>query len=135
MAISKKQRQQVYDKSGGVCWYCGEPLKKGWHVDHLEPVVRGSKVVKDNSNSPYSHKLVSDGTMRKPELDTLTNMVPSCAPCNIFKFTYSIEDFRQEIEAQKVRVLKQSSGSRIAERFGILEIKNIPVKFWFETQD
>ena len=105
---------------------------KGWHADHIEPIERGSKIVRDTSSSPYSHKMVADGTMRNPGRDKLENMVPACPPCNLFKFTFSVEEFRQEIEAQKIRVLKQSSGSRIAQRFGILEIKNIPVRFWFE---
>lgn len=40
MAISKKQREVVFNKYGGKCAYCGCALEKGWHVDHVEPCRR-----------------------------------------------------------------------------------------------
>ncbi|WP_027859234.1 HNH endonuclease [Marinobacterium jannaschii] len=136
MALTKKQRQQVWNKSGGKCWYCGTDLpEKGWHADHVEPIYRETKIVKDRSDSPYSHKTVSTGASLRPHKDKLENMVPACAPCNLFKATYSVEFFRKEIEAQIERVRKASSGFRIAERMGIIQPKpNMPVVFWFEQQ-
>lgn len=135
MGLTKKQRQQVWDKSGGKCWYCGCDLpEKGWHADHLEPIIRRTMIVEDTSDSPYSHKSVSTGESHRPQHDKLANMVPACAPCNLFKTTFSVEFFRQEIEAQIERVRKAGSGFRIAERFGLIEAKPKSVVFWFETQ-
>jgi len=134
-SLTKKQRQQVWNKSNGKCWYCGCELpQKGWHVDHLEPVIRETAVVRDTSDSPYSHKTVSTGACLKPELDTIDNMVPACAPCNLFKSTFSVEFFRQEIEAQIERARKTSVNFRTAERFGLIKAEPAPVVFWFEEQ-
>lgn len=136
MSLSKKQRQLVWNKSGGKCWYCGCKLpERGWHADHVEPIIRESKIVPDKSDSIYSHKIIATGKCGRAQHDTVDNMVPSCAPCNLFKATYDIEFFRKEIEAQIERVRKASSGFRIAERFGLIESKPQTVKFWFETQD
>ena len=130
-----KKRQTIWDKSGGKCWYCGCDLPlKGWHIDHVEPIIRDTIIVEDTSDSQYSHKSVSTGTSLRPHLDTIENMVPSCAPCNLFKFTFDVEFFRKEIAAQRERVRGASSGFRIAERFGIIEVIKNPVVFWFERQ-
>ena len=45
--MTKKDRQIVFDKYNGKCAYCGCELVKGWHVDHIEPIVRDSKWNRD----------------------------------------------------------------------------------------
>lgn len=134
MILTKKQRKQVWDKSDGKCWYCGCELPaKGWHADHFEPIIREVECVRDNSNSPYSHKSIHTGKSLRPHLDNIDNLVPSCAPCNLFKHTFNVDFFRSEIEAQIERVRKSSSGFRIAERMGIITTKpEKRVVFWFE---
>jgi len=142
-ALTKKQRQEVLDKSGGVCWYCGCDLpKKGWHADHFEPVLRTDWACKgpklsDGGFGPVPDEikdLLGNGMVR-PENDKLENIVPACAPCNLFKSAYKLEFFREEIAAQIERVRSASSGFRIAERMGIIESKpSIKVVFWFERQ-
>jgi len=135
VALNKKQRQAVWNKSGGKCWYCGCELpERGWHADHVQPIIRESKIVPDTSDSIYSHKFVHTGKCGRAHYDTVDNMVPACAPCNLFKATYDIEFFRKEIEAQIERVRRATSGFRIAERFGLIEAKPQPVKFWYEAQ-
>lgn len=134
ITLSKKQRQAIWDKTGGKCWYCGCDLPGKWHADHVEPIIRKTKIVKDHSDSQYSHKVVSTGECCRPQHDIIDNMVPACIPCNLFKTTFSVEGFRQEIEAQAERVRRYSSGFRIAERFGLVEVKPQPVTFWFERQ-
>ena len=65
--MTQTQRQQVFQKTGGHCAYCGCELpSKGWHLDHVKPVYRGHDGV-----SP-SHR----GT------DTVDNALPACARCN-----------------------------------------------------
>jgi 5-methylcytosine-specific restriction endonuclease McrA len=143
MALTKKQRQQVWGKSGGKCWYCGGDLpEKGWHADHLEPikrevgpVTRGPRLSSTDFGPVPDHiqKLLDDG-MAHPERDRVENMVPACAPCNLFKSTYSIEGFRREIGEQVERVRRGSVNFRTAERFGLVEATGVPVVFWFEEQ-
>lgn len=59
-SISKKERQVVFDKTYGKCFYCGCDLIGNWHVDHFKPFSVG-------------------GT------DFIDNLVPSCRKCNILK--------------------------------------------------
>lgn len=134
MSLTKKQRQIVWNKSEGFCWYCGchIPLESRWHADHLEPVIRQLTSVPNPAGSMYTHKLVCNGEMYKPENHTIENMVPACAPCNNFKFTFPLEDFRQELEAQIERARKSSVNFRNCERFGLIEVKPAKVVFWFE---
>ena len=46
MNLSKAQRVELLAKYGGKCAYCGVPLGKGWHADHLEPIKRQMKWVR-----------------------------------------------------------------------------------------
>ncbi len=127
MALTKKQRKQVWDKSGGKCWYCGCDLpEKGWHADHFEPVIREADFV--------AGKFIPNGKVLRPGNDKLANIVPACAPCNLFKTTFDVEFFRQEIHAQIERARKSSVNFRTAERFGLIEAKPQRVEFWFEQQ-
>lgn len=113
-----KKRRAIFDKSGGKCWYCGCNLpEKGWHVDHFEPVYRNCGV---------------NGDLH-PERHHIDNLVPACAPCNLFKSVFDLEAFRCEIDAQRERCRKASSGFRIAERMGLIEVHSKPVVFWFES--
>ena len=38
--MKKDIRQTIFDKYDGRCAYCGYPLEKVWHVDHLLPLER-----------------------------------------------------------------------------------------------
>lgn len=144
MALSKKQRQQVREKSGGKCWYCGGELpEKGWHVDHVEPVIRAVRPMRSKGSHPWGYTeeqldemqgAFADSGMDKPENDHIGNMVPACAPCNLFKSVFSVQEFRREIEAQVERARKTSVNFRTAERFGLIKAYPAPVVFWFEEQ-
>lgn len=132
--MASKKRIAIWNKSKGYCWYCGcdIPLGSRWHADHMEPVIRELTRVENPARSMYSHKYVCKGGMHKSENNTIDNMVPACAPCNNFKHTFSIEDFRSELEAQIDRARKSSVNFRNCERFGLIEIKPSKVVFWFE---
>ncbi len=135
MGISKKQRKIIWEKSGGKCWYCGCDLpERGWHADHVNAVIRGSAIVKNKAGSMYSHRIVSTNEKLWPENDTIDNLVPACAPCNLFKSTYGLEFFRAEIAAQVDRARKSSVNFRTAERFGLVQAVDRPVVFWFEQE-
>jgi 5-methylcytosine-specific restriction endonuclease McrA len=138
MALSKAQRKQVWDKSGGVCWYCGNKLpEKGWHADHVDAVYR--LPTKASYASAWGvvpesiQKLLDNGGMEKPENNKISNIVPACAPCNLFKSVFTVEQFRNEISFQVDRARKTSVNFRTAERFGLIECRPIKVVFWFEA--
>ncbi len=130
MSFSKKERQEIWNKSGGICWYCGCQLpEKGWHADHFIPVIR---ITKRESLGGFKWKNVVVG-IENPEMDTIENTVPSCAPCNLFKSVWDVEFFRFELEAQIERARKGSVNFRNAERFGLITINEPKVTFWFEA--
>lgn len=67
MGFSEEQLNDIYDKTGGYCEYCGKKIasvnygkvgeRGAWEVDHSNPKSRG-------------------GT------DYQRNLVPACIPCN-----------------------------------------------------
>lgn len=117
MKLSKEERQQIFDKYGGKCAYCGCELTKGWHADHFEPIVRNW----------------TDGTCEKPENNILSNMMPSCPSCNIMKSSLSIEHFRQQISQFVNSLNSYSTQYKFAKKYGLVRETAIEVKFYFET--
>lgn len=117
MALTKKQRAELRMKFGGRCAYCGCELSDKWHADHVEAVRR-------NISNGYA--------MDKPENDTVSNMVPACIPCNLFKMCSTVEDFRNRIATQVDVTRRASRSYRTAESFGLVQPTNAPVVFWFE---
>ena len=106
-AIPKAVRKRVLARFDGRCGYCGKP-DSARHVDHVWPVYRG-------------------GT------DDEENLMPACRTCNIRKATHTVEEFRHEVAMQPQR-LEHIAGFRIALALGLLEVRDVPVKFYFEGQ-
>ena len=111
-----KQRKLIYDKSEGRCWYCGETLgEKGWHSDHFHPIVRNG-----------------DNSCLYPKLDCIENMVPSCAPCNLMKSSYTIEFFRSMLYNFVGSLNKSSTQYKFTKRYRqVIETRH-PIIFHFE---
>lgn len=131
MALTKAQRLELRGMFGGRCAYCGCELpEKGWHKDHIEPVLRETIYVRSNG---LTHG-VKSGKPYHPERERPDNYFPACAPCNLFKGSFSVEQFRQEIRLQIERARRSSVNFRTAERFGMLEVVDRPVIFYFEMQ-
>ncbi|PRI21509.1 HNH endonuclease [Pectobacterium versatile] len=132
MKLSKKQREKLRMKFGGRCAYCGCELpERGWHADHVEAVHRKLEI-DEEERAKGRWKLKQTGESFRPENDTLENMFPACAPCNLFKSVFDLEEFRRQIAFQTGRALKSSVNFRTAERFGQVQITPSPIVFWFE---
>lgn len=102
------RREAIHAKFGGKCAYCGQPIDiKKMQVDHIYPKFRG-------------------GT------DEDCNLHPACASCNNWKHSFSLEEFRRELEAQHDRLVRFSAGYRIASRFGLVSRGAERVVFHFE---
>jgi 5-methylcytosine-specific restriction endonuclease McrA len=112
--MTKKERQQVHDKYGGRCAYCGEHLVKGWHVDHIEALDR------------WAHE-------DRSHLNCMANYNPACASCNINKHSASLEDFRRLIGGFIPSLNKYSTQYKLAKRYGLVVETDKPVVFYFET--
>lgn len=125
--MTKEIREAVFKKCGGRCAYCGCELKKGWHIDHIQPVVRDSKW------DSQKGKFIQTGTCRKPQNDSLENYNPACPSCNIQKNSFSIEEFRKNIKQFVSSLNQYSTQYKFAKRYGLVTENDIEVKFYFET--
>lgn len=114
--IRKKDRDTVFAKFDGLCAYCGDPLVKGWHVDHIEPMV---------SNM--------DGTHKYPERNILQNYNPACASCNILKSSYPMEEFRRIITGFINSLNLRNTQYKFAKRYGLVKELPVKVRFHFEN--
>lgn len=129
MKLTKSQRQDVFNKFGGYCAYCGCELKKGWHADHVEPIYRKW----EPSFNGLKFIAKQTGESFKPDLDCIDNLFPSCPQCNRFKSVYSVEQFRANLQKQVDIARKYSSGFRLAEKYGLVKEINTPIVFYFES--
>ena len=125
MKLTKAQREQLKNKFGGHCAYCGCDLGDKWHADHIEAVKRDIIHVGGG-------KLVS-GEMTRPHLDTIENMNPACVPCNLNKSSMSIEGWRGVLSGYRKALIRDSHTFRHSLRFGLVAFTDKPVMFFFET--
>jgi 5-methylcytosine-specific restriction endonuclease McrA len=125
--MTKKDRQIVFNKFGGKCAYCGCELQKGWHIDHINPIRRNETDENIERMNRYRKTPLKRGE------DNIENYNPACRQCNIWKSTYSIEQFRKEVSEQVNRLNNYSANYRNAKRFGLIEETGIDIEFYFET--
>lgn len=123
MKLTKKQREDLKQKFGGHCSYCGETLGDKWDADHFIPIKRNW--VTKNGKQVFTDCI-------NPENDTLENSMPSCKPCNNDKSSLSIESWRSMIANKIVCLNRDSTTYRKAKRYGLIVETNIDVVFWFE---
>jgi len=129
MALSKRQRAELFERFDGRCAYCGEFLGKRWCADHVEPVIRETHYQRGKG-------FVQTGRMLHPERDTVDNRMPSCAPCNIHKSGHTLEGWRVEL-GRLLEILKRNYPTyRMALRIGLVEEATpAPIKFYFERNN
>lgn len=111
-------RKKVHQKYGGHCAYCGGEITiKQMHVDHKKPIFRG-------------HHGVNPDLRGTEEID---NLMPACKPCNLWKSTMTIDEFRQVIAAQIERLRLRSANFRMAERYQLVSVIDAPVIFFLSV--
>lgn len=64
--------------------------------------------------------------------DTSDNMYPSCRSCNHYKGSMDIEKFREYLSGLPKRLKRDDVAFNVAVRFGIVQVKEKPVVFYFE---
>lgn len=119
MKLTKQQRAELRNKYNGRCAYCGALLPDRWHADHIEPIVRNW----------------IDGTCEFPVRNTLENFNPSCPSCNIVKSSMSLDSFRKIIGGFITSLNRDSTQYKFAKRYGLLEEREVEVKFYFERNN
>lgn len=108
--ISSDTKAEVWDKTGGRCWYCGmqcNPFKtREYCIDHVIPFSKGGS-------------------------DDVGNLVPCCISCNSQKRAKDIEQYR-EFFTKRVRFTDEQK-KLIIDSFG--NLPRIPKHiFWFEKE-
>ena len=117
----KINRQEIYNKCNGHCAYCGKEMTiKQMQIDHIEPhwhTMTEQEAQRFNINKG-SHEM--------------NNLNPSCARCNKWKSTYSLEQFRGVVQRSIDRMERDTPNFRLAKDYGLITITNQPVVFYFE---
>lgn len=125
MALSKKERAELFMKYEGCCAYCGDPLQDRWHAEHIKAVRRIYKYVRGKGR-------VATGKMRNPENDVIENMNPTCPPCNLDKKKMSLETWRKRLENTLDVLMRNNNTYKHAKRFGLVVETPKKVIFHFE---
>ena len=122
---SKRQKEALRAMFDGRCAYCGNEMDR-MHCDHVEPVKRVH-------TDPWSNPLpAAEKHLLKPERNVVGNMMPACAPCNLHKGGYTLEQWRKYLQRSAEIVRKQTSTFRAGERFGVITVNEAPITFYFE---
>lgn len=95
---------------------------KQMQVDHKEPLFRNYT---DTQLEWYK---------RDRGTDDIDNLLPSCARCNRWKSTYTIEEFRQEISKEIQRLNDYNNNYRMAKDYNLIQETNEPVIFYYEER-
>lgn len=127
MKLTKAERAAVREMFGGLCAYCGQPLGERWHADHVEPVGRLPRLDRETGKWVYT------GDMNRPERDTISNIMPACVPCNLYKWDNGIEGFRRMLENLPGALERNHSAWRNAARFGMVAVVRTQIVFHFEV--
>lgn len=104
--IPKKIRDEVKLRFCGRCGYCGHKPNR-LVIDHIVPVEAGGG-------------------------DDVSNLMPACSSCNNYKNVFSVEQFRREVAESIRKARSYSVNFRFAERFGLVQVCERPIKFYFE---
>lgn len=123
--LKKTERAQLKQKFGGHCACCGCVLGDKWHADHIENVDRKIEFCPKRG-------LKSSSEMNRPELDTIENMNPACASCNISKHSMSLDTWRKILEDTNRKLFAYVKNYRLAVAFGQIQETPKPIVFWFE---
>ena len=116
-------REEVYNKCSGHCAYCGVNITmKQMQVDHVKPLYRNDNV------TTLEVWGVERGT------NNIENLLPSCARCNRWKSTYSLEMFREVIQKSIERLERDTPNFRLAKDYGLLNVTKNKVIFYFEKE-
>lgn len=108
--VRRDKRDEIYNKTGGACAYCGAPLaRSSMTVDHVTPRALG-------------------GT------DEIDNLLPCCKTCNAFKGDKTIEQFRKYIANSLDARIFRDKFMRHCVKMGFMTVKHRAqdIQFHFE---
>jgi 5-methylcytosine-specific restriction endonuclease McrA len=130
MRISKKDRELIKNKYGGLCAYSGTVLEDDWQVDHIKPIIRNTY----NKGALFENH------------HNIDNMIPCQKIINHYKRTLDLETFRNwymnELHLRLAKLPKNPKVNKsikrkeyllkVASYFGITENNPFNKIFYFE---
>lgn len=137
--MTKKIRQQVFDKYNGLCAYTGKLLGDDWQVDHV------TSKIKHEYQTYWNKATLPEIKQELKKVDQLSNLLPACKIVNHYKRGFDLEGFRAYMRTFHTRLSKlpkkptvQKSIKRkaymlkVAELFDITPDKPFSGIFYFE---
>lgn len=122
----KEERVFIWMKYTSHCAYCGKLISlKEMQVDHYHP--------KHLTNWIRSPRMVELYKL-PPDINDVSNKMPSCRRCNHYKRGHTIAGFRQLMETIHERLIKNYI-VKVAVDYGIIKINPFKGKFYFEQID
>lgn len=108
--MTKAKRQKIFEKYSGHCAYCGSAISlQDMQADHIVPKAAGGK-------------------------DSIENLNPSCRICNHYKRSEQLEIWRKYFLGELIKRLRKIYIFKVAERYGMVQVKEWNKKFYFEKQ-
>lgn len=102
------------------CGYCGRPIElKAMQIDHMMP----------QSCPTLSTVIIEGKKVNRTHHDS--NLMASCATCNHYKGTLTVDGFRRRIKTLHERI-GESYIVKVARSFGIVHIVPFDGLFYFE---
>jgi hypothetical protein len=122
-------KEAVWNKSGGICWYCGIQTKR-MKIEHVQ--------IGDETKGKYLNQFCSDHIipLSRGGSNEIDNLVPSCRKCNSRKGIKTLDEFRYRqawrflvgfVFSKKQLMYLRSIGV-------VLPPLEKSFKFWFEEQ-
>lgn len=108
--LTKTERLLIFNKFNQKCAYCGSKLNYNeMTADHVVP-------------------LNKDGT------DEINNIYPACRSCNHHKGSFTVGQFKKELEKTAMKLSKSNAMFRLAVKYGLVEIKDKEIRFECERR-
>ncbi len=126
--MDKKLREKLYNKLNWKCWYCWELLEfKNMQIDHIIPQYNFKRDIfyKDFKIPKFLNHL------EEWDVNHTDNLLATCRSCNNYKWAFSLEDFRKELQLQVER-LNKNCNYKLAKRYGLIEENKTDIIFYFE---
>ncbi len=104
-------------------------VEQGLQVaQHLGRPIRLSEHLADRVRAGRGQLVGAD----RIENDTLDNFMPACAPCNLSKATYTLEQWRDVLSGYVGALDRNAPTYRMAKKHGLIVETHIKVEFYFE---
>lgn len=116
MALTKAVRERVFNRFGGRCAYCGNPMEyKSMQVDHYLPQCK---------ERFYANRF-------KKDVHAEANLMPACRRCNHYKRARTPKQFRDLMATLHERI-ESLYIMKVAIDFGIAVVRPFDGRFYFE---